>query len=302
MTNEMSTVGLYSAERAAEISRLTNKLKDLRLNLGGDDDENKLNGARYVQLTSPLAAASDPLTGYTQANFTFLNDSLSPENRDMQVGDAAETDKVTNRNPGYSASIGDILLVVPVANGDEWAPMVPSSSVMVFGILGQDSGADDVFLPIQIYQSAYRMTSTSFSCGPDSTGSGGSGGSGSGSGNSGGMTFADMNLGMCSHIGTVTALVPAGYKAGPVGLLQGAVCSGSGSGSGSGGSGSSEWDGWVVIWGRKLRCVFEAPKKVECCPITGLRLTRWARMWFFGGALPDRFDPCPTTGSGGSGS
>jgi hypothetical protein len=169
-----------------------------------------------------------------------------------------------------------------------------SSAQFAFGVLSQDSGQDDSVLPITLYKTADLATFASITCGSTSSGSG----SGSGSGDN---AFLDMELSLCSERGSVMALVPAGYKAGNVGLAKWPICNAGGSGSGSG-SGIADWTGWVVLFGKRSRCVVEVPTAIECCPITGLKFTRYSRHWYFGGGLSDRLDPC-TSGSGsGSGS
>ncbi len=169
-----------------------------------------------------------------------------------------------------------------------------STAQFAWGVLGQDTGKDDSTLSIALYQGASLAEFVPFTCGDCDTGSG----SGSGSGSGTDCTFLDMDLSLCTSIGSVTALVPAGYKAGPVGLIKMPVCgAGSGSGSGSGGS----WQGWTVVVGRRVRCMAEIPIEVECCSVTNtIQFTRFSRIWYFGGALEDRLNPCPTGSGSGS--
>jgi len=190
-----------------------------------------------------------------------------------------------------------------------WCIDPSSSTSQKWGMLTQASGRDDRLLTVTLYETAIDAEFSLFECGPCATessgsGSSGSGSSGSGSGSGSGCdnNFIEMEISLCGEIGPVVALVPAGYKAGPVLLVKTPLCGNEGSGSGSSGSGSGSgymptWDGWTVVAGRRERCVMEVPNKVECCPIEGLKITEWKRKWFFGGELPDRFDPC-TTGSG----
>lgn len=172
---------------------------------------------------------------------------------------------------------------------------------VAWGELGQDTGKDDSVLSISLYRGATLDEFIPFVCGPCDEGSG----SGSGSGSGGDCDFLDMSLFLCNPISTVVALVPAGYKAGPVGLIKMPVCgdgsgSSSGIGSGSGSGSGATWQGWTVVVGRRLRCVAEVPKKVECCSIEGIKITEWRRFWYFGGELPERLDPCATGSGSGS--
>jgi hypothetical protein len=186
-----------------------------------------------------------------------------------------------------------------------WQQKEAGSLRVAWGTLGQDTGKDDCTLTVALYRGATLEEFIPFLCGPCETGSGSGSGSGSASGSGGDCSFLDMDLSLCTSLGSVTALVPAGYKAGPVGLIKMPICSpgGSGSGSGSSGSGSGSggtWQGWTVIVGRRLRCVAEIPNKIECCPVDGLKITEWNRIWFFGETLPQRLDPCSTGSGSGS--
>lgn len=182
------------------------------------------------------------------------------------------------------------------------------SGQFAFGVLSQDSGQDDCLLPVTIYKTADLSEFTSAQCGTLGSGSGsgsssgGGSGSGSGSGSGGGNTFLDMDLTLCTSLGSQMVLVPAGYKAGNVGIAKWPTCNAeSGSGSGSG-SGLSSWNGWTVLFGRRLRCALEIPVAIECCPITGLKFTRYKQVWYFGGELGYRDDACSSGSGSGSGS
>jgi hypothetical protein len=158
------------------------------------------------------------------------------------------------------------------------------------------SNRDDQLLQVTLYQSAKPLDFILNVCGPCDEGSG-SDGSSSGSGSVDcDNDFLDMDFELCTELETVLALVPAGYKAGPVGLAKWPVC------AGSAGSGSlvTEWDGWVVLFGKRERCVGEIPSAVTCCPIEGLKFTAFNRFWYFGGPLPERLDPCVAGSGSGS--
>ena len=169
------------------------------------------------------------------------------------------------------------------------------SAQFAFGILHQDSGQDDSLLSVTLYQTADLSEFTAETCG----GSGSCSGSGSGSGSD--NSFLNMDLTLCTELGSQMVLVPAGYKAGNVGVAKWPIC-GAGSGSGSG-SGLSDWNGWVVMFGIRARCVAEIPSKIECCPLTStIKITEYSRIWYFGGELSSCVDPCPTGSGSGSGS
>lgn len=172
-----------------------------------------------------------------------------------------------------------------------------------WGILHEESGRDDGLLSVTRYESAIDLPFEAFECGScaDASGSGSSSGSGSGSGsgNDCDNQFLEMQLSMQTEIETVLAIVPAGYRAGPVAMMQLPVgTTGSGSGSSSGSGSGTSWNGWIVFWGSKMRCIDEVPVKWECCPVEGLKATQFRRIWYFGDVAKPRFDQC----SGGSGS
>ena len=202
-----------------------------------------------------------------------------------EVGPVADSWAMSSAGTGFRVfhqPVSGIGVVTPIGGG--------GSVEISWGRLDQDSGRDDALLSVTLFESADLSDFTTSNCG----GSSGSG-SGSGSGDSG--AFLDMDGVLCTEVGTVVALVPAGYKAGIVGLIKHPVC---GSGSGSG-SGSTGWGGWVVVFGDTMRCVARYPVEIECCPIEGLKFTRWSQHWYFGGPLEDILDPC-TPSSSGSGS
>ena len=78
----------------------------------------------YVLLTQDLSAATNTLTGYSQAEARVLkytpSDSLDMEESTTSIGIIT----VTNRNVNFSAATGDLLFVI--RSGAEWAPLLPS--------------------------------------------------------------------------------------------------------------------------------------------------------------------------------
>ena len=190
---------------------------------------------------------------------------------------------------------------------------------MSWGTLGQNSGRHDMLLPVQLKQSAsleeFTADGGNLAACPGA-GSGSGSGSGLGSGQSCDDAFLDMTMSWCgagagsgsgsgSQSDEVIALVPAGYKAGPVVLVKMPVCAaapGPGSGSGSGDL-RDDWQGWVVLAGRRMRATAKVPTEIACCPGNTLKFTAWDRFWYFGGPCSPCLDPCETSGSGsGSGS
>ena len=172
----------------------------------------------------------------------------------------------------------------------------------VWGYLDCDSGAADLMLKVALYPEGPFFTGFPYDfreCGS---------GSGSGSGpEQGGCSFPsggleEFGLAMCLDGPVVWALVPAGYKKGPVILKKMRTCKstiplGSGSGSGSG-SGGKEWDGWVVWWGSRMKVIISVPT-YTCCPVTKvLQITTLTCSWVIGGPVPGIFTPCGGVGSG----
>lgn len=135
-----------------------------------------------------------------------------------------------------------------------------------WGNLLADTGHDDKFVDVETFSAADDQAFVDFTCGPNA------------------VTMKDMAFTFCNSLGSVRALVPAGYKAGPVGLMKWATCGTPNT--------SPPYEGWTVVFGRRVRCTARIPSKIECCPITGLKFTEWKHIWYFGGALPDELTPC----------
>ena len=119
----------------------------------------------YALLLEDLAAATDPLTGYTQAQVRVI--------RYVQPGDGVTLNmeesttatgivQVTNRFESFSASAGDLLLVI--RNGSEWSPInVASSGALRHAVVSSCYGNG--------YYTAYLSLDPQFSF-PSTTGTG----------------------------------------------------------------------------------------------------------------------------------
>ncbi len=278
-------VGVYSPEDARSIRNIV--LGGPRTDkMGTEFNERFKLKWHYVIMKEELAAASEPLAGYTQATGAVLMYKEHQDDLEMEevVGQQFYL-TITNRSPTNTAAIGDVVLVRWIIK--EWVPIWTSGSGQIsWGSILLNSGNNDVTQNITLYKSAALEQFIPGGCAD----------AGSGSSGSAGMSFLDMDLELCETGDTVLALVPAGYKAGPVGLIKMPIC-GDGSNrntSGSGGTGNETWEGWTVIFGRRLRCYVKIPKKIECCPTTGLiKITEWRKIWYFGEDQGITYTPCP---------
>lgn len=78
----------------------------------------------YAILLEDLTAATDPLTGYTQAQVRVIRYVQPGDGVTLNMEESTTTTgivKVTNRLTSFSASAGDLLLVI--RNGSEWSPV-----------------------------------------------------------------------------------------------------------------------------------------------------------------------------------
>lgn len=126
--------GVFSVETAAEIHRRV---------LGNSSPQKPTDGQKqlllpareyYVKLTEDLAEASNPETGYTQAEAVFLRYKQPAEDTlSMEESGEDSTLTVTNRSTSYSATSGSVLQVKRI--GAEWAPVHASG--------GANSTSDD---------------------------------------------------------------------------------------------------------------------------------------------------------------
>ena len=78
----------------------------------------------YALLLEDLTAATDPLTGYTQAQIRVIRYVQPGDGVTLNMEESTTTTgivQVTNRLTSFSASAGDLLLVI--RNGSEWSPV-----------------------------------------------------------------------------------------------------------------------------------------------------------------------------------
>lgn len=79
----------------------------------------------YARLTEDLAAATDPLTGYTQAQARIIRYTQPGDGESLDMEDGATTASlitVTNRSESFSGTTGDLVTVLRM--GAEWALVV----------------------------------------------------------------------------------------------------------------------------------------------------------------------------------
>jgi hypothetical protein len=78
----------------------------------------------YALLLEDLTAATDPLTGYTQADIRVIRYVQPGDGVTLNMEESTTTTgivQVTNRFESFSASAGDLLLVI--RHGSEWSPV-----------------------------------------------------------------------------------------------------------------------------------------------------------------------------------
>jgi hypothetical protein len=139
----------------------------------------------YVLLTEDLAAASNPLTGYTTAVGRIIRyvQPTSATSLDMESSTSTQgLIDVTNRYTTFSASEGDLLLIV--RNGAEWSPVnaVGSSSSQRHAMIIECLGGG--------YYTAKMAATPEFSL-PSETGTG----TGTGTGGTFGCNMCDLIVG-----------------------------------------------------------------------------------------------------------
>jgi hypothetical protein len=121
-------LGIFTLEDSIEIGRrvLGNHYKQPPTD--NTRDKTIHNDMYYVVLIQDLAAATDPLTGYTSAQGRVIR-YLQPIVSDSLDMEDSTTDEglvtVTNRYTTFSASIGDLLLII--RNESEWSPVTAAS-------------------------------------------------------------------------------------------------------------------------------------------------------------------------------
>jgi len=122
MTNII--LGGYTFDDATEIKRRVLGLSNSQKMLDGKKQLTVQNQQYYVKLLEPLDAATNPETGYTQANARILRyvQPVDPNSLDMEESGTGghEILKITNRSTAFSAAIGETIRVDRM--GSEWSP------------------------------------------------------------------------------------------------------------------------------------------------------------------------------------
>jgi len=117
-------LGAFNYEDAREIHRRVLGSRQSQAVFDNTRDKTIHNLLYYVLLTEDLAAASNPITGYTTAVGRIIRyvQPTSATSLDMEASTSAQgLIDVTNRYETFSASSGDLLLVL--RNGAEWSPV-----------------------------------------------------------------------------------------------------------------------------------------------------------------------------------
>jgi hypothetical protein len=117
-------LGLYNYDDAREIHRRVLGTRQSQAVMDNTRDKTIHNLLYYVLLTEDLAAASNPLTGHTTAVGRIIRyvQPTSATSLNMESSTSAQgLIDVTNRYTTFSASEGDLLLIV--RNGAEWSPV-----------------------------------------------------------------------------------------------------------------------------------------------------------------------------------
>jgi len=251
-----------------------------------------------VLLTSDVALCDNPAvptTGTAQVQTVGKDvDTLSA----LPAGGGGGIITVRNRWPS-AFKTGDYAVVEELYD-NRWFLRGTGGTPVIWGYLNCDSGSTDNMQLISTFGTAgffdghYVEIPASGSCG-------------SGSGSPPQCEFSDYSLdelGLVVHDGetVVYAIVPAGYKKGPVILMKMPIYEGetvgSGTGSGLSGSGGPLWEGWVLIWGARMKTIIRTPT-YSCCPSTNtLKLTKEVCTWVIGGDIGSISTPCSSIGSG----
>ena len=122
-------LGAYSYDDAREIHRRVLGSRQSHAVLDNTRDKTIHNLLYYVLLTEDLAAASNPLTGYTTAVGRIIRyvQPTSATSLDMEESTSAQgLITVTNRYTTFSAGTDDLILVI--RNGAEWSPVTGGGS------------------------------------------------------------------------------------------------------------------------------------------------------------------------------
>jgi hypothetical protein len=167
-------LGAYNYDDAREIHRRVLGTRQSQAVMDNTRDKTIHNLLYYVLLTEDLAAASNPLTGHTTAVGRIIRyvQPTSATSLDMESSTSAQgLINVTNRYETFSASSGDLLLIL--RNGAEWSP------VAAVGASSSQRHARIVECLGNGYYSAYLSLNPTFDL-PSITGTGTDTGTGSG--------------------------------------------------------------------------------------------------------------------------
>jgi hypothetical protein len=178
-------LGAYNYEDAREIHRRVLGSRQSQAVFDNTRDKTIHNLLYYVLLTEDLAAASNPLTGYTTAVGRIIRyvQPTSATSLDMESSSTVQgLIDVTNRYTTFSASEGDLLLIL--RNGAEWSPVaaVGSSSSQRHAMIIECLGGG--------YYTALMAATPEFSL-PSETGTG----TGTGTGGTFGCNMCDLIVG-----------------------------------------------------------------------------------------------------------
>lgn len=137
MTNTQG-IGVYTPADAREIKRRVLSSDYTQKSPFDFTERNKL-GWHYVILKEDLSPATNPLTGYTQANAAVLMYLETADTLDMEEVEGEENYiRLTNRSPFISGSVGDVALVRWKIK--EWAVIWCNSSALRHGLVRSNLG------------------------------------------------------------------------------------------------------------------------------------------------------------------
>jgi len=122
-------IGVYRPDDAREIHSRVLGPTATQPALDNTRDKTIHNLLYYALLLEDLTAATNPLTGYTQAQIRVIRYVQPGDGVTLNMEESTTTTgivQVTNRFESFSASAGDLLLVI--RNGSEWSPINVASS------------------------------------------------------------------------------------------------------------------------------------------------------------------------------
>jgi len=139
----MSEYGLYSTERAQEISEFVTDNSG-REDAGFAEDLPIQSVWYYVKLTEDLDVATNELTGYTQAQAQVVKYSHTADNLDREVVTGTDDEiTVTNRSTAVSIDSGEYIWVRRILA--EFVPIIgsPASSGEHIGFVVTEADCDN---------------------------------------------------------------------------------------------------------------------------------------------------------------